>query len=314
MRQAARYERIHGLRAAAALAVVLFHANASAAFYLGRDPLAWMALGKYGVDLFFVISGFVIYLTARVETNGVAFLARRLERVLPLYWFVVLAMACLAWIAPAYVRSGDWSDPARVAETLAFVSFARGNWPTLYVGWTIEFEMLFYLVTALAILVLRRPWGVLTGALVTLASIGALVRPENPVAVFITNPLMLEFAFGIVIGRCFVDRQVPGTGMLVIIAGLLLWLSSAAGAERVLLAGIPAAAVVSAALLADQRRPVGRGPVGRSRCSAKPHTRSTLHMSWQSPARPSCCSRCILGSPCSEAFSYSLGRVSPVGS
>jgi exopolysaccharide production protein ExoZ len=227
------FQHIQLLRFVAAAAVVLFHANASAAFYLEEEGLAALQYGKYGVDLFFVISGFVIYLTAREESDARAFLARRIRRIVPLYWLITIALPFAA--ALGLSASTDWTDPARLTQSLAFVSFSQGNWPVLYVGWSVEFEMVFYVLTALSIAVSRRPWDVLLCCLSFLVVLGA-------------PPLLLEFTFDVLVGQFLVSRQIPWAGVAVL--AILLYAPN----ERVIFAGIPAAAIVALAVAADLRR------------------------------------------------------------
>ncbi|WP_269219752.1 acyltransferase family protein [Brevundimonas vesicularis] len=149
-------ERFHGvqaLRFAAATAVVVTHAVDLAGTRLGLETvLAGGTLenfGAVGVDVFFVISGFIIATTTQGQTGvgaAGAFLWRRLRRVAPIYW--LLSLPILVGMA----RGGTLS-PQVAAATFLFWPFSglEMTFPALGPGWTLCFEMLFYAGFGLAI-------------------------------------------------------------------------------------------------------------------------------------------------------------------
>src|SRR3954471_17864812 len=121
------------LRFFAALAVVAFHA-------LGLAPKGYevpesvlslaLSYGGHGVDLFFVISGFIIFYTTRAATPTPAdFLRRRIERIAPLYFVVILAFTVLALALPAVFGTPGWYTPRHILKSLAFISFTDGEPP-----------------------------------------------------------------------------------------------------------------------------------------------------------------------------------------
>lgn len=179
-RRGGHVPRVHAVRAIAVLAVVLFHVIAN---HAAAD--SWFRLwGFYeflagGVDVFFVISGFVIRHTT-FHLHGPAavrsFLRRRVLRVGPLYWIVTGFVVILAIGAPAVLRSYVF-DPAHAVASFLFVPWPRPNgdvYPPLAVGWSLAFEMLFYLVFALLMLAVPRQRVVL--ALTLIFAAGVLVR------------------------------------------------------------------------------------------------------------------------------------------
>ncbi len=126
---------IQCLRGLAALAVVLLH--------LGWGP-PFLA-GHAGVDVFFVISGFIMMHTGQREPTPGVFLAARARRVLPLWWLVVLLTA--AWTRD----NALW----RVLASLALWPTRRwdGEWQFIVgPGWSLAYEAGFYLVFAAALL------------------------------------------------------------------------------------------------------------------------------------------------------------------
>jgi hypothetical protein len=141
---------LHLLRALAALAVVYFHATSEAGLNLPIN------IGGHGVDVFFVISGFIIaYIGARTPER---FFVRRLIRIVPFYWAATLAVFAAATLAPHLLRSTR-TDVVQLLCSLFFIpreTAYAGTVPTLVLGWSLNYEMYFYVVFALALVVAPR--------------------------------------------------------------------------------------------------------------------------------------------------------------
>src|SRR3954470_11966028 len=150
------------LRFFAALAVVAFHALGLAPKgFEVPESLVSLALsyGGRGVDLFFVISGFIIFYTTRsAMLTPAAFLRRRVERIVPLYFFVIFTFTLLAVVLPAIFATPGWYTPRHILKSLAFISFTDGEAPVIAVGWSLEYEMYFYLTVALLMALTREVW------------------------------------------------------------------------------------------------------------------------------------------------------------
>lgn len=203
-------ERFHGvqaLRFAAATAVVVTHAVDLAGTRLGLETvLAGGTLenfGAVGVDVFFVISGFIIATTTRGQAGAGAagaFLWRRFRRVALIYW--LLSLPILIGMA----RGGTLS-PGVAAATFLFWPFSglEMTFPALGPGWTLCFEMLFYAGLGLAIAGGRRVgWG-LVGAYAVMLAVGLVVAA--PVLRFWGAPIIVEFLLGVGIARVW--RSAP---------------------------------------------------------------------------------------------------------
>jgi exopolysaccharide production protein ExoZ len=192
-----RFYGVQALRFAAATAVVVTHAVDLAGTRLGLETvLAGGTLenfGAVGVDVFFVISGFIIATTTRGQTGAGAagaFLWRRFRRVAPIYW--LLSLPILIGMA----RGGTLS-PEVAAATFLFWPFSglEMTFPALGPGWTLCFEMLFYAGFGLAIAGGRRvAWG-LVGAYAAMLAAGLVVAA--PVLRFWGAPIILEFLLGV---------------------------------------------------------------------------------------------------------------------
>jgi exopolysaccharide production protein ExoZ len=164
------------------------------------------------VDIFFLISGFVMVVTTtRKAMSPAEFFRLRVVRVIPLYWLATIAMIAIAVIASA--ASGrafrDTYTPSMIVKSLLFIPYGAiegvpgGVWPILQQGWTLNYEMFFYALFALSLAAPRRlglPALVMTLAL--LVVLGGLYGPfVSPLASVYTNPLLLEFLLGMILAR-----------------------------------------------------------------------------------------------------------------
>lgn len=204
---------IQALRAIAALLVVIVHLEVlSAPLGLGH---AVFSLFAAGVDLFFVISGFImVHTTSRRVISPAAFLLNRVVRIAPLYWALTLAVFAVALAAPALLGTtqGDWGALFR---SLVFMPYERADGsvrPVLFVGWSLNLEMGFYLLFALALTVADVGKRVALGvALLAVAVVLHFVVGDSmPIALkFLSQPILLEFAAGMVLG--WLHPRLPGS-------------------------------------------------------------------------------------------------------
>ncbi len=199
---------IQYLRAAAALAVVIFHAAEKTGHHF--------AIGAAGVDVFFVISGFIMWIISdRRPLTPVKFITDRIRRIVPVYWFAtaVMVAGALFGLFPNMVLTVE-----HVLASLFFVparSPSSGEiWPVLVQGWTLNFEMLFYAVFA-ASLLLARNWRLpaIAGLFVALVTMGLVVPVENALSLTYTRPIILEFVAGMIVGELWLKGRVPGAAI-----------------------------------------------------------------------------------------------------
>lgn len=174
--------------------VVVYHVF-SHRILIARDPdhVTWL---KDGVAIFFVISGFVMARSAEREPfRPATFFRRRLLRVVPLYWFVTFWYVLMT-------RQWDWPH---LFHTLLFLPEADSagavRLPVIDVGWTLNYEMAFYGLFALSMLLPRRlALSVLCAILALLAILGSLVD-AGPLADYYFLPYWWEFIAGMLIAR-----------------------------------------------------------------------------------------------------------------
>jgi len=259
------------LRACAALMIVVYHCGIEtgrAAASLGRDRLFDEFFWGHGVPLFFAISGFIMVATSAAAFGApgaaVDFMRRRLIRIVPLYWAVTTVSLAAALAVPslmAKVPPGDyWYD----ASSYLFWPAMRLTGdirPLATPGWTLNLEMLFYVIFAVALLLPRRK-----GLVLIFATLGFLVAARVAgllpgVALnFWGDPIVLGFLFGVAVGMFYnsgVRLSAPGTVLLLAIGIVALWApGQLAGPEDALVtrlaAALPSTIVLIAVALGPQ--------------------------------------------------------------
>lgn len=219
---------IQYLRAIAALMVVIYHAFARVSYGLSDSVNSLAKLGHGGVDLFFVISGFVIWsVGSRTQNTPVQFLLRRVIRVVPMYWVATFATICVA-----VIFGYDWikMNPAHLIQSFLFLphwspSYEGTFWPLLVPGWTLIFEMFFYAVFAGTLFFgPKYRLQILTAVLLALVLAGVLFSFGNAPFHAYTSPLLLEFLAGCWIAQLYRTRSSnTGLGVAAIVIGLLVF-------------------------------------------------------------------------------------------
>lgn len=250
---------IQFLRFFAALAVVAFHALGLApkGYEVGESMLSLaLSYGGRGVDLFFVISGFIIFYTTQgAALTPAGFLRRRVERIVPLYFFVILAFTLLSLTWPAIFATPGWYTPRHILKSLAFISFTDGEPPVIAVGWSLEYEMYFYLAVALLMALTRNVWRNIVVIFSALAIVGQLPGVGAALGnyAFFTDPMILEFVLGVIAGHLFVHQRI-GWPMLLATAAAFAAVLVGDPFNRAIVAGIPAVCLVTAAAFVSRTR------------------------------------------------------------
>lgn len=217
-----RYDTVQALRFVAATLVVVTHGTLYTSRHLDKDLPVWH-FGEIGVDLFFTISGFVMYSSSVPHLGKPSywktFVARRLVRIVPMYWLGTTAMLLAVAVAPQFAAPGEVS-PWRVFASYFFLPSTNPAGrvePILGVGWTLTFEMFFYAVFALA---LRARWNVAwtSAAVMGVLSVGALAGRPPVAALVVMNPVVLYFVAGIFIAKASAARSLragaPGLALV----------------------------------------------------------------------------------------------------
>ncbi len=219
-----------------------------------------------GVDVFFVISGFVMLHASEglFGTGSVGiqrFLARRIARIVPLYWAMTTLFLIVTAVSPASVTApiGDFTG---IVTSYAFIPRTRPDGlvqPPYGLGWTLNYEMFFYLSFA-ACLWMRRSNAILclTFGLCALVAAGVLIGFASVALHFWSEPIVLEFLFGVWI-RAALPRVAGASGWiragLVAVAIAIFHADFASsGTPRVIGYGLPAALLVLASVTGPRAR------------------------------------------------------------
>jgi len=254
---------VQALRAIAALLVVLEHCHYLWYVRKLHEPQAirWMN-GAAGVDIFFVISGFVMTTSlgglAKYKHPIRVFLHRRITRIVPLYWLATTAKIVLLLVAPWYA-SETRLDLATVFGSYLFLPVV----PVIVVGWTLNYEMFFYYTFCFAMAFKKRFYWILSPLLIVLAGLGLFSRPTWPPITAFVSPMLMEFYFGVLIAQFALSKRLPGkvACWIFLTAGLLailtvcphLLASEICRRFRFLVWGVPAAAIVIGSVGLEER-------------------------------------------------------------
>jgi exopolysaccharide production protein ExoZ len=275
----AKLTSIQSARAIAALLVVLHHM--SLRFEQRIEGTRFLEVfdhfGFAGVDLFFVISGLIMMVTCQQHFGGgvgaASFLYRRATRIYPLYWLFTLAqVAAILLIASATERTVTTGN---LISSLLLLP--QAGYPILAPGWTLVYEMFFYLVFALLFFIPKTfcwhflsAWGLLTIALyLSLTTTGMTDTNDLVTLPVYASPMNLEFIAGCWIGHLH-HRKAARFGKSSLAIGALLFasgwylverftdLSAEFGMTRVLAFGFSSALVLYGWVTLE-RRTIERG-------------------------------------------------------
>lgn len=226
------------LRGVAALLVVLYHATDPGVLPQSMDSWVLCRVGSIGVNLFFIISGFIMYHVTDNHSNPWKFIGRRLVRIVPLYWILLFFGKGL----------GAFSNPMAYKSMFFLPLTPDGapffGWAYWNVGWTLNYEMFFYLVFFGAMFLGKhRFWAI--GVVFTLLHVAFMALTHSPLAAsfspytqidasgcaylnMMLNPLILLFGVGIVLGYLYKKSRglAPGydlVALTVACAGIVLF-------------------------------------------------------------------------------------------
>jgi exopolysaccharide production protein ExoZ len=262
------------LRAVAALLVLSGHVI-GAATRAGNGPRVGLPTGA-GVDLFFAISGFImVFASDRLFTRpgaSKAFFSRRIARVVPLYWLTTTAML-VVMAAGSRGISGlpDWTYILSSYLFIPDASFGSVDgiaFPLLSLGWTLNYEMFFYVVfSAFIVLPRRHATAGVVAALCAWVAFGMVIQPASTILAAWTQPIVLEFALGLLIGNALLDgRSLSRPIALAILIAACIWVvadplglvvthQTPNDFRRLFGWGVPAAAVLAAVVLGPGELP-----------------------------------------------------------
>jgi exopolysaccharide production protein ExoZ len=238
------FASIQVLRAIAALAVALFHEGALKIGYAGRRRL---------LCHFRFYNGF-----NRRERQRCWLFSKRFFRIVPLYWAVTLSM-CLISLSPNAFRKFTF-DFSSLAKSLLFIPYFDRSGeiePLIAPGWTLNYEMFFYLVFTLGLAV-RRPFMASHVVIAILVGWGLLATPSDAILQTYTNPLLLEFSAGLGLAQLsphydsLLGKALFISGILLFAFGAIVDVSEGRTLLRAIELGAPSLLLVSGAVIMER--------------------------------------------------------------
>ena len=201
------------MRFIAAFSVVVCHNS----FYTHErlnDSFGIYTQGARGVALFFVISGFVMVISTsragQVTYDWRRFVLRRLARIVPLYWFATSVKVLTIILAASLVLHAQF-DLGNIIKSYFFIPSRNPGGeiqPLLGVGWTLVYELFFYLLFALALFLRRDPFVFTTLIMFSLSVIGLFRTPAWPdLAYFLVDSIVLDFVMGMIIAKIVLSKK-----------------------------------------------------------------------------------------------------------
>ena len=189
---------------------------------IGAQSPDWLTTaGASGVDLFFVISGFIMlyvsFPTSSAPLKPGSFLFRRATRIYPLYWICCVGVIVL-WMAGLFASK-------TITASAVIQSMLLVPTPATLIGlsWTLSYEVLFYLIFAATLVFQSRVASALVSTLIITALLFVANRlPDGEITGFLSNPIMLEFCFGLFLALAWANGVRPKTVLWSVPAFLLI--------------------------------------------------------------------------------------------
>ncbi len=251
-------QNIHTLRGIAALMVVLHHCL-DILFRNGAISI-YPPFGMFGVDIFFVISGFIIVVSTKEYVSAKSFALKRIFRIVPIYWIITVSLFLLLFALNQVSTSENNPSLTELFRSLFFIPYEKANGavtPILFVGWTLQYEFLFYLIFFQGLLLKKYidPLYFSVVAILGIALSGIFVEQDQLIAWFYSRPIILTFIGGLLLARLWQKRLElttiphPAYSPVLLIPGILLLLISTD--HNPFVAGIGATLIVASLLLLE---------------------------------------------------------------
>ena len=230
--------------------------------------------GAFGVDLFFCISGFIMMHVT--EKSSHRFLAKRVIRVVPLYWFTTFTISAILIFRPDLFRTTLLTTEYFIKSILFIPYYYTGQSGQTFnsinmVGWTLIMEVFFYFLFFVAMKINHKyRHYIATAILALMAIIGITTTSDNTLIRFYCSPIMLEFSLGMFGYRLLTRSDIKKRGLfaanIALFVATLIWaclfmvtyIPQFIEIERFMLYGLPAFAVFILVFKAFENRTVPR--------------------------------------------------------
>ena len=240
------------LRAFAAINVVYLHVLLGSESY-GKPTIIFPLVGNWGasgVDIFFVISGFVMIYTQAINPKTIfKFYKSRIFRIVPVYWLITSFIIILYLLFPSLFRSLLIDVKSSISSFLFVSQLLNNSNPIINLGWTLEWEMLFYLIFGIALY-----FKTLSRIVIAIFFMMLLVFLVSHKFYF------LEFFLGVITGYMYVKFKKVNHhfGHIFLIVGILALIMSIntngkiINYDRFIIWGLPATLIVIGAIYSKQ--------------------------------------------------------------
>jgi exopolysaccharide production protein ExoZ len=212
---------IQYLRAFAALSVLVTHVLQ---WPLNELNFTFLKTGRLGVEVFFVISGFIMTVIAGDGAfRPERFLGRRALRIVPAYWAATFLVAALALAMPSLFRTTVPTIEGLI-KSLLFIPSQDPKAPLLLLGWTLDYEAFFYVIFA-SLFFLGSGLRTLTlcGLFAALVAIGLRLQNPSATEAFYTSMSLIGFCSGTLVAQIYRHRWLaPGSRLTGILMGAVL--------------------------------------------------------------------------------------------
>ena len=146
-----------------------------------------------GVDIFFVISGFVMcYTQFKVKSSPLNFVKARLKRIVPIYWIVTSLILFLFFLDPDVIIKRNFTSELISSSYLFYSYLINDIYPIIVQGWTLELEILFYVVFAVSLNFRNLKLVIISAAIIL-----------SLITIFTKQFLLIEFIFGMIIAYIY---------------------------------------------------------------------------------------------------------------
>lgn len=232
-----KYYSLQILRAIAAWMVV-FHHYMQLFYDFESSSLIghfFSQYGAFGVDIFFALSGFVMYMsTASKSVTSGEFFVNRVFRIIPAYWFYTLSLIAFLFLFPKEFSFTSYNTSSLLASFLFYPSenpSGIGVFPLLTVGWSLNFEMMFYLILSISIFLSRNK--ALVICFITILILPPIFPKVAPYSEILGSKYMHEFLIGFIVAyivsRGYLDKLSNRTEILTLlflVVGILIQVQS----------------------------------------------------------------------------------------
>lgn len=180
-----------------------------AAIYVVSEhiPVKFFGDGCWGVDLFFIISSFIMcYVT---EKTGENFFLKRLIRIIPLYWIGTMGIFLITLVAP-HLLNTNTVNIVYLLKSFLFIPFQKGDAivPLLFQGWTLQYEIFFYIIFAISMKINHKYRSEICSLLlVSIVISGLFFLKDSIIFQFFSNIILTEFIFGMFAFKLFIHAN-----------------------------------------------------------------------------------------------------------